>query len=186
VFDGNRSRPYTPADEASPLSAYGRSKLGGEIAALAHARNLVIRTSWVYGNHGQNFVKTMLRLLSQKNELGVVSDQIGTPTHADSLARAIWVLSRKQAKGLLHFTDAGVASWYDFAVAVQEEGLKLGLLRREIPILPIGTADYPTPAKRPRYSVLDKTQCWEVLDGRSRHWRVELRSMLAAEKELHG
>src|SRR3569623_1866978 len=132
------------------------------VAALSHPRNLVLRTAWLYGNHGQNFVKTMLRLMREKETLGVVADQIGTPTHARSLAQAIWALVGHDAHGVLHFTDAGTASWYDFAVAIQEESVRIGLLQREIPILPIATADYPTPATRPAYSVLDKSDCWAV------------------------
>lgn len=186
VFDGSHSRPYGPEDPTNPQSAYGKSKLEGERAALTNPQNLVIRTAWVYGNHGQNFAKTMLRLLSEREELGVVADQIGTPTYARSLASAIWVLARSAAHGLLHFTDAGVASWYDFAVAIQEESVRLGLLKREIPIHPIPTTDYPTPARRPSYSVLDKSKCWAMIGGPARHWRVELREMLAVEKELHG
>jgi dTDP-4-dehydrorhamnose reductase len=186
VFDGLSSLPYRPQDRTAPQSAYGRSKLAGETAALADPRNLVIRTAWVYGNHGQNFVKTMLRLMSQKDELRVVADQVGTPSYALSLAQAVWALIGYGASGLHHFTDAGVASWYDFAVAIQEEALELGLLTREIPVIPIATADYPTPAKRPAYSVLDKAESWATIGKPARHWRAELRHMLAAEKDLHG
>lgn len=186
VFDGTRSRPYRPNDPTAPQSVYGESKLAGETAALSHPRNLVLRTAWLHGNHGQNFVKTMLRLMREKETLGVVADQIGTPTHARSLAQAIWSLVGHEAHGVLHFTDAGTASWYDFAVAIQEESVRIGLLEREIPILPIATADYPTPATRPAYSVLDKSDCWALIGHPARHWRAELRDMLAIEKELRG
>lgn len=183
VFDGSQGRPYTPDDQAAPLGAYSRSKLAGEAAALARSPNLVIRTGWVYGTEGHNFVRTMLRLLSEKEELRVVSDQIGTPTHTRSLASATWELARRGARGLVHFTDAGAASWYDFAVAIQEEALRIGLSRRKIPIIPVSTAEYPTPATRPSYSVLDKSACWALIGGPARHWRVELREMLASEKD---
>lgn len=185
VFDGSQGRPYTPDDQTAPLGAYGRSKLAGEAATLAHSRNLVIRTGWVYGNEGHNFVRTMLRLLSEKEELRVVCDQIGTPTHTRSLAHATWELAGCGTTGLVHFTDAGAASWYDFAVAIQEEALRIGLTRRAIPIIPIGTAEYPTSAKRPSYSVLDKSKCWALIGRPARHWRVELREMLESEKEHH-
>lgn len=186
VFDGTLSRPYRPGDAPNPSSAYGRSKRAGETAALSHPRNLVVRTGWVYGNHGANFVKTMLRLMHEREALRVVADQIGTPTHTVSLARALWSLIMADVSGLYHFSDAGVASWYDFAVAIEEEGLRLGLLEREVPILPIATADYPTPAVRPTYSVLDKAECWATLGCPARHWRVELRDMLAAERDSDG
>lgn len=186
VFDGRHSRPYLPSDATAPQSVYGKSKLAGEMAALSNLRNLVVRTAWVYGNHGQNFVKTMLRLMREREELPVVADQIGTPTHTRSLAKAIWALVERDAQGLLHFTDAGTASWYDFAVAIHEEGVGLGLIERAIPILPIATEDYPTPAARPAYSVLDKADCWALLGRPARHWRVELRDMLAREKEPNG
>jgi dTDP-4-dehydrorhamnose reductase len=184
VFDGAASRPYRPGDTTGPQSTYGRSKLAGEAAALADPRSLVVRTAWVYGHHGANFVATMLRLMAQRDQLGVVADQVGTPTHARSLARALWALIGQGAAGLHHFTDAGVASWYDFAVAIQEEALALGLLERAIPIRPIATSDYPTPARRPAYSVLDKSECWAMIGGPARHWRAELREMLAARQGL--
>lgn len=185
VFDGSQSRPYATDDEPAPLGIYGRSKLVGEQAALGDPRNLVIRTAWVYGNHGSNFVRTMLQLMRETPELRVVSDQVGTPTHARSLARASWSLIARGVKGLHHFTDAGVASWFDFAVAIQEEALRLGLLAHAIPILPITTSEFPTAATRPAYSVLDKAATWRMLGGAARHWRVELRDMLAAEVDSY-
>jgi dTDP-4-dehydrorhamnose reductase len=184
VFDGEQSRPYRIDDKPSPRSVYGRSKLAGEDAALGYQRNLVLRSAWIYGHDGRNFVTSMLRLLAERDEVRVVADQRGTPTHARSLAAAIWTLTRRDAHGLLHFTDAGEASWYDFAVAIQQEALTLGLIEREVPIRPIATAQYPTPAERPAYSVLDCSACWALLGKPARDWRVELRDMLAAEK--HG
>ncbi len=188
VFDGTSPLPYAPDAPTAPLGAYGRSKQMGEEAVLrAHSGALILRTAWVYAAHGANFVKTMLRLMRERDEVRVVADQIGTPTHAASLARAIWALDAARARGIHHWTDAGVASWYDFAVAIQEEALAIGLLGRKVPIVPIRTADYSTPARRPAMSILDKTSCWGIT-GPSAHWRVELRIMLAdlAQKEGKG
>jgi dTDP-4-dehydrorhamnose reductase len=186
VFDGRQSQPYRVDNATGPQSVYGGSKLAGETAALMYADNLVVRTAWVYGNHGHNFAKTMLRLFGERDVVRVVADQVGTPTYARSLAEALWDLAARDARGLLQFTDAGVASWYDFAVAICEEARALGLLDREVAVYPIATADYPTPAARPAYSVLDKSETWALLGRPARHWRVELRDMLRTEKELHG
>lgn len=185
VFDGAGSRPYRPDDAPAPRSVYGRSKLAGEAAALGDGRNLVIRTAWVYGNHGPNFVKAILRLLAERDELRVVADQIGNPTHARSLAAAIWSLIECRAHGLLHFTDAGETSRYEFAVAIRDEALAIGLLDRETAIHPITTDEYPTPAERPAYGALDSGGCWALLGGPAKPWRAELRDMLAGEA-LHG
>jgi dTDP-4-dehydrorhamnose reductase len=180
VFGGAQAKPYRPTDAAAPLNIYGQSKRAGEVAALADPRNLVVRTAWVYGAEGNNFARTMLRQMSERDAVRVVADQVGTPTHAVSLARATWTLIARGASGIHHFTDAGVASWYDFAVAVQEEALGLGLLDRAVPVVPIATGQYPAAARRPPYSVLDKAATWEALGGPARHWRAELRDMLAA------
>lgn len=178
VFDGTAHSPIPPTAAPNPISVYGATKRAGEIAAGPDA--LVIRTAWVYAAVGSNFVHTMLRLMRERPEIKVVADQLGTPTHAAGLARAVWALAGH--KGLFHWTDAGTASWYDFAVAIQEEALALGLLRSAIPIIPIRTADYPTPARRPAYGVLDKTETW-ALTGPAAHWRTELRLCLASIKE---
>lgn len=180
VFDGRQSTPYAPDAAPNPLSAYGRTKLAGEQAAGAEA--LIVRTAWVYAAQGGNFVHTMLRLMAERDQLRVVADQIGTPTHATGLAEAIWSLAARDARGIFHHTDSGAASWYDFAVAIQEEALARGLLTREIPVEPIATADYPTPATRPAYSVLDKSAT-AALIGTAPHWRARLRRMI---EELHG
>ena len=145
---------------------------------------VIIRTAWVYSAHGSNFVKSILRLIRERDELGVVSDQVGTPTWANGLAKAVWKIApHLTINGIYHWTDAGVASWYDFAVAIQEEANHIGLCDETIPIKPIITQDYPTPAKRPPYSVLDKTDTWRQLDCASPHWRVNLRKMLLELKE---
>ncbi len=180
VFDGQQPRPYRPDDAARPLSVYGDSKYKGELAVMASGANAVIlRTAWLYSSYGHNFVKTMLRLMRQKEGLSVVCDQVGTPTWAHNLARLIWQVAHKpEAKGIYHFTDAGVASWYDFAKAIQDEALGLKLLDRSIPIEPISSQDYPTPARRPAYSVLDKQATWRDFGLQPQHWRDALREML--------
>lgn len=182
VFDGKSSTAYRPADPRQPLSAYGRSKAAGEIAAGPDA--LIVRTSWVYAAGGANFVRTMLRLMRERKEVRVVADQIGAPTWARGLAETLWALALKGHSGILHHRDAGVASWYDFAVAVQEEALALGLLDRQVPVIPISTAAYPTPAHRPAFSLLDDAATRDLLGDRPPHWRVNLRRMLIEEKAL--
>ncbi|HDZ08724.1 dTDP-4-dehydrorhamnose reductase [Pseudohongiella sp.] len=176
VFSGRNHRPYTPDDQTDPLSIYGRTKLEGELHVryLARDNSLVLRTSWVYSQYGRNFLTTMLRLMAEKDSLNVVDDQIGTPSSTLGLARCIAAAVDKRPVGILHWTDAGVASWYDFAVAIQDEAIKQGLLAKAIPIHPIPTTAYPTPARRPSFSVLDKTATMAVLDCQPQHWRREL------------
>jgi len=181
VFDGTNSRPYKPADKTNPLSAYGASKLAGErqVAEILGARAIILRTSWVYAGMGTNFVNTMLRLMRERQSLRVVSDQVSSPTWATSLAGAIWALiGHPGLAGIYHWTDAGVASWYDFAVAISEEAHMLGLLQQEVELIPIATGDYPTPARRPAYSVLDRSEIEHACGIRPPHWRVNLRNML--------
>ena len=182
VFDGQSSRAYRPDDPRNPLSAYGRTKAEGE----DHLResDVLVRTAWVYTAGGANFVRTMLRLMSEKPALGVVVDQIGAPTWAPGLANTVWGLIAKDADGTFHHSDAGVASWYDFALAIQEEALSLGLLDNAIPITPIPTNAYPTPARRPAFSLLDCSKTRELLDDGHAHWRVNLRKMLEEEKAI--
>jgi dTDP-4-dehydrorhamnose reductase len=186
VFDGLSPTPYLPDAKPAPIGAYGETKLKGEEqVAAAHPGALIVRTAWVYAAEGNNFVRTMLRLMRERPELKVVADQIGSPTHAASLARAIWALDAAGANGLYHWTDAGVASWYDFAVAIRDEALAIGLLHSHVPVVPIRTSDYPTPARRPHMSVLDKTSSWAIT-GPAAHWRDELRAALTemAQKEM--
>ncbi|QXQ08308.1 dTDP-4-dehydrorhamnose reductase [Sphingosinicellaceae bacterium] len=174
VFDGTAHSPYPPDAAPNPLGAYGRTKADGEAAAREfHPSPLIVRTAWVYAAQGQNFVRTMLRLMAERDEIRVVADQIGTPTHVPTLARTLWTLIGHGATGNFHATDAGVASWYDFAVAIHDEALAAGILARPVAVVPIRTSDYPTPAKRPPYGVLDKTTTWEITT-QPRHWRVEL------------
>ncbi len=182
VFDGTSSRAYLPDDTPHPLSVYGSSKLGGERHVAgpgAAAHGIVLRTSWVYASIGKNFVLTMLRLMREKPQLSVVCDQIGSPTWAISIGRAIWgLIDAHAAPGIYHWTDLGVASWYDFAVAIQEEALARGLLQKAIPIAPISSSQYPARATRPAFSLLDTTATRAAIHAPADHWRHNLRMML--------
>ena len=188
VFDGKKNRPYHPNDLANPLSVYGASKWEGErqVQAILGNEALILRTAWVYSSDGNNFVKTMLRLMTEKDSLGVVADQVGTPTWARGLAKAVWCALKQGLGGLHHWTDAGVASWYDFAQAIQEEAVHCGLLQRSIALHPITSESYPTPAIRPAFSVLDKTLTWQALGYTADHWRVALRTFLQEERTKNG
>lgn len=183
VFNGRNCRPYEPENQPDPLNVYGRSKLEGELHVryLAPENSLVLRTSWVYSAQGRNFLQTMLRLMREKDRLSVVDDQIGTPTSTETLCECVLTVlaMRERPTGLYHWSDAGVASWYDFAVAIQEEALAAGLLERAIPIAPIPARDYPTPARRPAFSVLDKTVAIADFGYHPPHWREALRKVLS-------
>ena len=181
VFDGAASTPYKPNAVTNPLSVYGRTKRDGELAVLEETDGsaVVIRTSWLYSKTGSNFVKTMLRLMSERDELGVVADQFGSPTWANSLAEAIWAFAAApEHSGIFHWADAGKTSWQEFAIAIQEEANSLGLLEREIPIRAIKTEDYPTAAARPTYSVLDCSSTQQATNMQPAEWRTNLRQML--------
>lgn len=182
VFDGTSPAPYAPDAQRNPQSVYGRTKAAGE--DTLRAEDLLVRTAWVYEAGGANFVRTMIRLMKEREELGVVADQIGSPTWATGLARTIWGLVERKADGNFHHSDAGVASWYDFAVAIAEEAHALGLLARIPVIRPITTADYPTPAKRPAFSLLDCGATRAALGAEAVHWRTNLRLMLEEEAKL--
>ena len=178
VFDGTAHIPYPPDAAPNPLGVYGRTKAEGEAAAVEfHASPLIVRTAWVYAASGVNFVRTMLRLMAERDEIRVVADQIGTPTHVPTLARTLWTLIERGETGIYHATDAGVASWYDFAVAIHDEARAAGILARDIRVVPIRTIDYPTPARRPAYGVLDKTATWAIT-GSMAHWRHALRDCI--------
>lgn len=181
VFDGRTSTPYLPSAETNPLNVYGTTKRNGELAvtSIAPRSSVVLRTAWVYASSGSNFVRTMLRVMNERKALRVVADQIGTPTSAVTLAEVLWKLApRRDITGIHHYSDAGVASWYDFAVAIHEEASALGLAPAEVTVSPIASEEYPTPARRPRFSVLDKKSLLSALDLEPRHWRQPLRAML--------
>lgn len=183
VFDGTNQSPYLPGDPTGPLGQYGESKLAGELAALEEApeSTMIIRTAWVYSEYGSNFVKTMLRLMSEKPELGVVNDQRGSPTYACDLAEMIWQIHEHDlfSPGIYHWTDEGNITWWDFARAIQEEALESGQLAKVIPINPITTDDYPTPAARPAYSVLNNTKLAKLVGVEPTPWRQNLKLMLS-------
>ena len=187
VFDGASSKPYAANDATHPVGVYGQSKRTGEeavLAALEH-RAVVLRTAWLYGAQGRNFLHTMLRLMRERVSVRVVADQIGTPTSTASLAKVIWAMvARSPISGLQHWTDGGVASWYDFAVAIAEEALVRGLLNKIPEVIAISTAEFPTPARRPALSVLDKTGTIVAVGFAPHHWRISLRAVLDELAEL--
>ena len=193
VFDGVSSVPYKPEDKKSPLGVYGRSKSEGEdvLREEMEADWVIIRTSWVYSVYANNFVKTMLRLMKERDELLVVDDQIGSPTWAQGLARFIWQVVRLRFSGILHWSDSGGITWFDFANAIQKNALALGLLDRAISIKPVSTEEFGAKAPRPAYSVLNCTN--EHLNDGSGHadtspkpqsWDLQLKSMLEQFKRL--
>jgi dTDP-4-dehydrorhamnose reductase len=181
VFDGAQGRPYAPADRPRPLGVYGRTKLAGEreVTRISRGSALILRTSWLYSAYGRNFVLTMLRLMRERDTIGVVADQVGSPTWARGLAETIWAAAGAPGlQGVHHWSDAGVASWYDFAVAIHDEALALKLLPRAVPIRPLRTSEYPTDARRPAYSVLERSAALAELGVPVRPWRAQLRTML--------
>ena len=183
VFGPGDGTPFKVDAPVGPISVYGKTKLEGErvLTSAMPDSSVIIRTAWVYSSNGHNFVKTMLKLMAERDELGIISDQIGSPTWARSLADALWSATLKRTTGVHHWTGGGVASWYDFAVAIGEEAVTLGLLDETISIKPLRTDQYPTPAARPFYSVLDISRSSEALELAVTHWRSDLRAML---KEL--
>ncbi|MBV8854469.1 MAG: dTDP-4-dehydrorhamnose reductase [Sinobacteraceae bacterium] len=185
VFGGNSSTPYRPDSPTGPLNVYGLTKRDGEDAVrkVLPDASVVLRTAWVYSAVGSNFVKTMLRIMRATGSVRVVADQIGTPTAARSVADAIWALTaRPQVAGVHHWTDAGVASWYDFAVAVAEEAAQLRLVSPSVTVIPIPTSQYPTPALRPKFSVLDTSSLAEIRTN-AIHWRMRLRGVLGEMRD---
>lgn len=191
VFDGNRYRPYQETNATNPLNVYGKTKLAGEEAIRETcAHHLILRTAWVYGTFGKsNFVKTMLRLGAERQEIRVVADQIGSPTWAQDIATVIAQTIPQlipEISGSYHYTNSGVASWYDFAVAIFEEAQQLGFPLKVERIVPITTAEYPTPARRPAYSVLACEKISALLETHPPHWRQRLRQMLRDLKIGHG
>ena len=177
VFDGQHYKPYTPEDAPNPHTVYGQTKLAGEsaVAKIAPQNTLIIRTSWVYSSFGNNFVKTMLRLGKERESLGVVYDQVGAPTYANDLAKAILDIIPKiqnTSPKIYHYSDEGVLSWYDFA----KEIMRMAKLKCKIN--PILTSDYPTPASRPHYSLLDKTEFKSDFNLTIPYWKDSLDACL--------
>ena len=188
VFNGQQGSPYRVGQSRDPLGVYGASKASGEEAVEellgTNGQGVVLRTSWVMGPVGKNFALTMLRLHRDKEALGVVADQVGCPSSTLNLARACWRVISGSSEGmpppLLHWCDGGAASWYDVSVAVGELALELGLLKRAAKVNPISTADYPTPATRPGYSLLDCQGSRAALKLEAQPWRAALRDVLQA------
>ena len=179
VFDGNNYKPYTEQDFTNPMSVYGKSKLEGEKSVLELAYSAyIIRTSWLYSGFGKNFLTNITRLAQERDSLSIVADQIGTPTYAPDLARAILELIptlQPHNKQILHYSNQGVASWYDFAYEI------INLQRINCKLTPIPTTSYPTPATRPYYSILDKTLVTSLLQSPIPHWKTSLTQHLASE-----
>ena len=183
VFDGSAHVPYAPQATAGPINAYGATKLEGERRVMAASpRAVIVRSAWVHSGGGTNFVKTAVRVLSAGQPMRVVDDQIGTPTRARHLAHALWgIAAQPDAPRIMHFTDAGVASWFDVAVAVMETLSDAGRLPPNADVVPIASDDYPTPARRPSYSVLDKHETWRAIAYTPPHWR---HGVIASTHEL--
>jgi dTDP-4-dehydrorhamnose reductase len=181
VFDGSGDQPWVEADATAPLGVYGATKLAGEQAVAASgAHALILRTSWVFGLHGANFLKTMLRLAKQRDELGIVADQFGAPTWTRHLADATLALALKpEASGLYHLANAGVTTWADYAETIFAEALPLGLIEKAPTIRRLTSAEFPTPAKRPNNSRLDCTQLAREHDITLPDWRIALTDCLA-------
>ena len=172
VFNGRATQPLKETDETEPVNAYGASKLMGELLAQKNdPESIIIRTSWVYSSYGKNFVKTMIRLMNEKESIGVVQDQFGSPTYAADLAEAIMTIisSGKWKAGIYHFSNDGVISWYDFAETIRQ------LIDSRCKVNQITTQQFPTPAKRPGYSVLDTSKIKSTFGIRGRDWKESLR-----------
>ena len=189
VFNGQQGSPYRVDQTRDPLGVYGASKASGEEAVekllSGTHQGVVLRTSWVMGPVGKNFALTMLRLHREREQLGVVADQVGCPTSTLTLATACWTVITTSCKGVelppvMHWCDGGAASWYDVSVAVGELAMELGLLEKAAKINPISTADYPTPASRPGYSLLDCQGSRRVLQLEAQPWRAALKDVLQA------
>ncbi len=182
VFDGSRATPYAEDDEPNPLGQYGASKLEGELEVRANAKDhIIIRTSWLYGHKGKNFVKTIKEKAEVEEELSVVYDQVGAPTYTVDLAEAIVGLIKEAPSGTYHFSNEGVASWYDLACRIVEEMQALGLGLKTRRINPVLSEQYPTPAKRPPYSVMDKAKYKAVSGAGIEHWAAALKRFMKRE-----
>lgn len=179
IFGGEKSRPYDESDTPSPLGVYGKSKLEGENAVrkvLPEA--IILRTAWVYGIHGHNFVKTILRLAAERQTIRVVDDQIGSPSNTRDIVNALCALMDSGASGTWHFSNEGVASWYDFACEIVEAAEQCGLPVIAELLQPIPTEEFPLPAKRPAYSVMSKKKIRGLINYPIPHWKTSLRAMV--------
>ena len=177
VFDGGSNTAYRPDQQTNPLGVYGTSKLAGErsIQVLAPEHSAIIRTSWLYSEYGNNFLNTMLRLMNERDALSVVNDQIGSPTSTHGLAKLIFAMILQQEyRGIYHWTDGASISWFQFAEEIQKQALQAGLLQEQIPIHAISSREYPTPARRPAYSVLDRSRAMDEFDCPQRDWKQQL------------
>lgn len=183
VFDGAANAPYSPDVTPRPLSVYGKTKLDGEIALREQLpdRHVVLRTAWLYSRFGGNFVHTMLKLMRERDEIAVVSDQIGSPTWARSVADIIFAfVAKHEVYGTYHWTDSGQTSWYEFACAIQEEAIRLGQIDNRTKIRPISSDEYPVAARRPAFSVLDCSATSDILGLTATPWQQNLKAMLEA------
>ena len=190
VFSGEHTQPYTEQDTAAPCSVYGHSKWLGEQAVREFCpQHIILRTSWVFGMHGNNFVKTILRLGQERDALSIVSDQVGGPTSARSIAQVLWQITRQYQSsnsctwGPYHFSGAPACSWYDFAHEIFKQAAELKLIQYSPALTSINSSDYPTPAKRPTYSVLDNSKIQQQFNIRSSDWKSELKYMLKALRD---
>lgn len=179
IFGGKQATPYREEDTSDALSVYGQSKWEGEMAVMdVMPQALILRTAWVYGMHGNNFVKTMLRMMAERDELKVVDDQIGTPSWTGDIVRAMQALIENDAVGIYHFTNEGVSSWYDLAYEILLLAPSLGYPVQAKQLHPIPSGEWPCAAQRPAYSVLGKEKIRQLLDYDIPHWRHSLHSML--------
>jgi len=175
VFDGTASVPYTEEDKINPLGVYGKSKAAGEQEIFAICKKyFVVRTAWLYGKHGNNFVHTMLRLFKERDSLNVVCDQSGSPTYANDLAQFLLFLTKQEQYGIYHYTNEGITTWYDFAVQISKTATRKGLLTKECKINPITTDQYPVKAARPKYSVLSNEKIQKELGFSIPEWKEAL------------
>lgn len=189
VFDGEQNFPYKPYQKCNPINIYGKSKSLGENFIINNSQNylqsIILRTGWLIGPYGENFALKILKMYQENKVLKVVSDQIGSPTSTTSVSNLCWeiiqsnkISFQKNSPTIIHWSDAGIASWYDLAYAVGEIGLHLGLIKKNAKVLPIYSSSYPTPAKRPKYSVLDCSDTYKLTKLTSIHWRKSLYQIL--------
>ena len=191
VFDGNQNSPYLPENLKSPINVYGKTKSIGEdfIKKIFKNNNkgIIIRTSWLMGPTGQNFALKMLDLLSSKEKVNVINDQIGSPTTTNTLAKACWESINLSTKGkslspILHFANDGEASWFDIAIEIEKIARDLGLIQKPVSINPISSSNYPTKAKRPKYSVLDCKRSFESISFKNSHWKSAIKLLFLEYK----